>query len=797
MDTDQPLPSDGQLAVAARDGVAEAWAELELRHGRIATAVARKLYGRHGKSRARIGLDKLRAEVLHGTGVVVDDRNRALRAFRPRSIAAVADGAFSDPASPATDEHQAMASAFASLPEPWQAALWHHHVDVEPASGFTDVVGRTLANTDLLIERATDDLLEAFVDELRVAGVALSDSERDDRRDRVGSMLPEALVPRVAAMSVADYRTAIGAASTMAATAIASPNDTPAPAAAVDPEPIRLAETSVAEPVPPPLPPAPVVPVAIDEIPAEPTINPTREVPHVDPVVAERPTLPSTGASSLSVDEIPPAPVTPARKSGLVTALLFGVVAVALLGAAIAMIDAVRGGGNETPAAGSAVVDPDDPDNVDLSDQQNVFGMQFTVGESRADLGDDVEVSIKAPGPIFQDARGTLRLLMANKSPVDVAPTLTITPPDGITVDQVVGATCIDISPNLSAVSCDLAIPPGDTIAAEINFMVSEPAVGRFILDTNVVADPIDVAIEPVPELRYGAVGRGEVLMIGNSVLSCDDAAPACADARDGTGSIFSRRDLPAAFVGAAPAFGLANSSAATLDLGEATVSAAFLFWSGDLNMGDTIISADGPVGNITFAPPNEQPVKILDAVEVRMSESDDTHYIAYADVTELVTAAGSGSYLVGNVQSVELGGSHAGWSLVVVTNDDRKPLRELVVLSPFDRIDGLSTSQNIIPTENLRRAPTTLQVLSFDSDRGTEGDALLVNGVAMGTDDVELFGSTISGVRSPDFVDNFGTGIADYRFELNAPDSLIAVEAASADDEFHIGVITLAIDLE
>lgn len=788
MDTDQPLPSDGQLAVAARDGVAEAWAELELRHGRIAAAVARKLYGRHGKSRARIGLDKLRAEVLHGTGVVVDDRNRALRAFRPRSVAAVTDGSFNDPTASSSDEHQALASAFASLPEPWQAALWHHHVDLEPASGFTDVVGRTLANTDLLIERATDDLLDAFADELRVAGAPLTDGERVDRRNTIHSMLPEVLVPRVATMSVADYRTAIGAVSTLASTLAPEPSVAP---------PVSPAAPAV-DPVEVPAPPPPVIPVAIDEVVAAPVASATRQLPQAEPVATERPTLPSAGtAPPLSADEIPPAPVTSGRKSSLIVALLFGVVAVALLGAAIALFDAVRSG-DDTPADGPAVVDPDDADSTDRSDQENVFGMQFTVGESNADLGDEVEVSIKAPGPIFEGSHGTLRVLMANKGTVDIAPRLTITPPDGVAVGQVIGATCTGLSSTISApAQCDLAIAPGDTIATEVNFDVSEPAVGRFVLDTNVVADPIDVAIEPVRELRYGAVGRGDVLMIGNSVLSCDEAAPACAGARDGTGAIFSRRDLPAAFIGSAPAFGLANSSSARLDLGEAGVSAAFLFWSGDLNVGDRIISTDDPIANVTFAPPNDQPVEILEATELRMSESDDQHYIAYADVTELVTRAGSGSYLVGNVQSVELGGSHAGWSLVVVTDDDRKPLRELVVLSPFDHVDAATAAQSIMPTENLRRAPTAMWVLTFDTDRGSTGDALAVNGVGVGDDNGDLFGSTIVGTRNPDHVDNFGTGIADYRFELNAPDALVAVDASSSDDEFHVGAIAMAIDLE
>lgn len=804
MDAEQPLPSDGQLAVAARDGVAEAWAELELRHGRIAGAVSRRLYGRHGKSRTRIGLDELRAELLHGSGVVVDERNRALRAFRPRCIAAVTDGGFLDAASSPTDEAQLLASTFASLPEPWQAALWHHHVDLEPASAFTDVVGRTKANTDLLIDRATDDLVDAFVDELRIAGIEVDASGLHDRRNNIGVLLPEALVPRITTLSVADYRSAIGAESTLAPSAVAAPEAAPTDRADVVSQPVGddiqpAVRTDAA-----------VLPTDVDSAAASATDD--QHTHEVSPAsTGERPRLPSMGGPqgphgpSVSADEIPPAPVVRSRRSGLVLALLFGVIAVALLGTAIALIDAFRGDG-DTPPEGSGFVDGSDP-GADRSLQENVFDIQFTDGDSGVALGDQLEISIKAPGPIFENSKGMLRILMANGGAADVESRLDVSPPDGIRIDGVAGIDgCTDAGADAATSTvCNMTVPPGETVAAEVNFTLAAPAVGRFVLETNVDTDPIDVAIEEVRELRYGAVGRGSVLMIGNSVLSCDEVSPACISARDddGDGSILSRRDLPAAFVGAGPAFGVANSSSATLDLDGADVAAAFLFWSGDLVVADEAISTDGPIDNVTFGPPNGEPVEIVEATAVQMAESDDEsedqdgQYLAYADVTETVTASGSGSYLVGNVQSVELGGSHAGWSLVVVTDDDRKPLRQLMVMSPFDWVDADSSAVVVFPSENLRRAPAVLRMLTFDTDRGSQGDALNVNELAIGSDDGDLFASDIVGPRTPEHVDNFGTGIVEFRFELTAPDQLVGVEARSDDDSFHVGVVAVAVDIE
>jgi len=478
-------------------------------------------------------------------------------------------------------------------------------------------------------------------------------------------------------------------------------------------------------------------------------------------------------------------------------ALLFGAVAVAVLGVVIAGIDTFRGTDDGPSANEPGVVEATSSNLDEPSDRANLFDMQFTVGGSGTDLGSDVDVLIGPRGPMFENNPGFLQVLMANTNSVEVTPMLTITAPPGITVQRVGGATCDGLG-TAGPVACQLAIPAGGTIGPEVEFTIADPAIGRFVLDTNVAVDPLDVPIEPVPDMRYGAVGRGDILMIGNSVLSCDEAAPACAGARDGTGDAFSRRDLPAAFVGAASSFGLVNSSAATLDLDEAAVASALLFWSGDLSVGDTSISPDGPIDSVTVAPPNDRPVEVLEAAEVQMSATDPTKYIAYADVTDLVVQAGSGSYLVGNVQSVELGGSSAGWSLVVVTHDERKPLRELVVLSPFDLINGQVTAQSIIPSAAVSRAPTKLQLLTFDADRGSAGDMLTINGLTLGDGDGDLFSGVImDSDRTPDHLDNFGTGISEYRFELNAPSELVAIETASSDDELHIGVISLVIDLE
>ena len=100
--------------------------------------------------------------------------------------------------------------------------------------------------------------------------------------------------------------------------------------------------------------------------------------------------------------------------------------------------------------------------------------------------------------------------------------------------------------------------------------------------------------------------------------------------------------------------------------------------------------------------------------------------YVAFADVTAVVRAGGSGRYEVANVQSGTGNDRYAGWSLVVVYRDATLPLRNLTVF------DGLATIQQGEPPLAIGvsgfRTPvsgpvrTSVGLVGYEGDRGSAG---------------------------------------------------------------------------
>ena len=70
-----------------------------------------------------------------------------------------------------------------------------------------------------------------------------------------------------------------------------------------------------------------------------------------------------------------------------------------------------------------------------------------------------------------------------------------------------------------------------------------------------------------------------------------------------------------------------------------------------------------------------------------------------YSTSTVSVTPGGNGTYTVANVQAltgVTSGGLSAGWSLIVVYEDETQPLRNLTVFAGFVTIATVGNSRGI-----------------------------------------------------------------------------------------------------
>ncbi len=298
-----------------------------------------------------------------------------------------------------------------------------------------------------------------------------------------------------------------------------------------------------------------------------------------------------------------------------------------------------------------------------------------------------------------------------------------------------------------------------------------------------------------MPRLLHSSVGRGEILLIGNTVISCADAAPECAGVRDLTGDVVNRWDVPMEFVGAFPSLGWRNSSSADLALAPgAEVLAAYLFWSGDLDERGQQVPPGSARERVSMLPPGAEAPIGIDADRLLLGDVDATQYLGVADVTEVVAAAGAGGYLVGNVESVEVQGSYAGWALVVVTADDAAPRRQHLVTTPFAWIAPEFEYRTGLPIPSGAGLAGILDVLAFEGEPGFAPERLTVGGVPLGGDNE--FDGSITGPRDPAFVNNLGIDIEEYDLGIDAPDGNLTFDATSAKDGVRLAVFGLSVDL-
>jgi RNA polymerase sigma factor (sigma-70 family) len=176
----EEVPSDAELIARVRSGDLEAYGELFARHHHAAERMARQLVPANdaddlaGDAFAKV-LDALRA----GGGPDVSFRAYLLTTVRRvhvdrirsgRKVTATDDIAayerepesFDDPTVTGF-ESGAAAKAFASLPERWQAVLWHTEVEGEKPAAIAPLLGLTANGVSALAYRAREGLRQAYL----------------------------------------------------------------------------------------------------------------------------------------------------------------------------------------------------------------------------------------------------------------------------------------------------------------------------------------------------------------------------------------------------------------------------------------------------------------------------------------------------------------------------------------------------------------------------------------------------------------------------------------------------------
>ncbi len=623
-------------------------------------------------------------------------------------------------------ETRMVASAFSSLPERWQAALWYLEVERMRPAEIGVILGLSANGVSALAYRAREALrsayLQAHVSPEAVrrgcstargslgAWVAGSLSDRDAKRVQdhvascdecpaivdelkdVGHGLRAFLAPLLIGGAAAGGLAA-GSASGGSASAATSASGSTATALA--------AVTGVAAAVVGAL---ALSAIAVLPISSTPILAPEW---HRDPSVAPTPTPTPTPTVSPAPPTDPlPAPITP------------------------------------TPTPAPPVVPPA-PDPVPqlalaIDDVgELVLGRSGMVGAtlSTSAVARGAALSVDLPPGVALDSSRAVALAEPGWSCV----------PDGAdalcTIDVLRADRSYTIAvPVVVAGDADTSTPVAMSLSADRAAGVS--AVGT----ATVAATGVST--------RFVAAGGYIVSTAGSSFLDCDPAAPGCAQARllSGDPSAFDNHEW--ALVARREAEVVAASATVAVPAGS-RVAFAGLYWSGVVPAGAT----DADLGAITLRDPSGG-VTAVDASRVdRAVVSSAERYQAFADVTALVDEAGGGLWTaLDPLIETPAPGAHAGWSLVVVYEDDTAAPQRVTIADGFvPVVDG----PVILGLSTGGADATTLGVVAWEGDAGLGGDRLLVDGVAATRDGAEgpdnAFRSRADGA---DVVNTFGVDV-------------------------------------
>lgn len=172
-------PSDGELITAVRGGDVDAYGELFVRHVEAARRLARQLVpGADVDDLVSEAFAKVLAVLQRGAGPDLAFRAYLLTAVRRLHVDRIRatarlhttdDLAPFDPGVPFHDtavagfESATAARAYASLPERWQAVLWHTEVEGQKPAEVAPLLGMSANSVSALAYRAREGLRQAFV----------------------------------------------------------------------------------------------------------------------------------------------------------------------------------------------------------------------------------------------------------------------------------------------------------------------------------------------------------------------------------------------------------------------------------------------------------------------------------------------------------------------------------------------------------------------------------------------------------------------------------------------------------
>ncbi len=313
---------------------------------------------------------------------------------------------------------------------------------------------------------------------------------------------------------------------------------------------------------------------------------------------------------------------------------------------------------------------------------------------------------------------------------------------------------------------------------------------------------------------RYSVNAAGDLVITGNTLMTCPLSASTCAQAQrgGGTSSSFNNNSYSMVMVDIDDDPSTVNSSSADLLIpAGAPILFAGLYWgagaSGDQAKG--LPPANAATIQLRL-PSADAYTPITGAVTTISTSGSNKTYAAFADVTAQVRGAGRGTYVVADVKG-DLGVNHfAGWSLIVVYGDPTEPVR---AMSVFDGLVSVSSgSPATIAVSGFRTPPTgpvrtALGVVAYEGDLGITGDQFLLDGKALSDTrrpSGNYFNSSITtltgrfSAKSPDYVNQLGfdTGLIDATGRIPNNATSATFRASSTGDQYYPAALTFSTEL-
>jgi len=309
---------------------------------------------------------------------------------------------------------------------------------------------------------------------------------------------------------------------------------------------------------------------------------------------------------------------------------------------------------------------------------------------------------------------------------------------------------------------------------------------------------------------RYATTARGDLTLIGNTLMTCPGTGAPCPDAQSGAvvaddnNFVMDRVDVD----GDGTTF---DSSAATATLpAGSTVLFAGLYWGADTSAGASGAAAPNAAAKDTVrfkVGTGAYQTLTAAAADVYTSTLQPTRYQAFKDVTSLVSA--SGTYTLANVQSGTGTDRYAGWSMVIAYRDATRAIRRLNVYDGLGSVGvGSPYSTTLTGFHTTAASPTAkFGMIAYEGDRGLTGETVKINGQTVSdafnpADNFFNSTFTVNGARftakTPNYENQLGYD-ADFNSAaagtVPATASSATLDFTSSQDVYMPGVFLLASD--